>query len=62
MKILAGNCMRNGLEEYVMVIKGEKKFNTSEAPFIPTLINWVVMIDLHASNVAFINYIMNIKD
>lgn len=25
MKILAGNCMSNSLEEYVMVIKGEKK-------------------------------------
>lgn len=68
MKILTGNCRSNSLEEYVMVIEGEKNFNTSEAPLIPTLIgckdlkNWVVMIDLPASNVAFINYIMNIKD
>ena len=30
--------MSNCLEEYVMVIKGEKKINTSEAPLIPTLI------------------------
>lgn len=38
MKILAGNCMSNSLEEYAMVIEGEKNFNTSEAPLIPTLI------------------------
>lgn len=38
MKILTGNCMSNCLEEYVMVIEGEKNFNTSEAPLIPTLI------------------------
>lgn len=70
MKILTGNCMSNCLEEYVMVIEGEKNFNTSEAPLIPTLIgckyltkkNWVVMIDLPAGNMAFNNYVMNIKD
>ena len=38
MKILAGNCMSNSLEEYVMVIEGVKNFNTSDAPLIPTLI------------------------
>ena len=38
MKILTGNCMSNCLEEYVMVIKGEKKINTSEASLILTLI------------------------
>ena len=62
--------MSNCLEEYVMVIEGEKNFNTSEAPLIPTLIgckyltkkNWVVMIDLPAGNMAFNNYVMNIKD
>ena len=38
MKILTGNCRSNSLEEYGMVIKGEKKNNTSEAPLILTLI------------------------
>ena len=38
MKILTGNCRSNSLVEYVMVIEGEKNFNTSEAPLIPTLI------------------------